>query len=44
MKKIKDYIRDFLEKIEKQNEKTVGKGRLDCCDLNKKKDKKLISK
>lgn len=30
------FIKNFLKKIEEQNNKTFGKSKLDCCDLNKK--------
>ena len=30
------FLKDFLKKIEEQNNKSFGKNKLDCCDLNKK--------
>lgn len=30
------FIKNFLKKIEDQNSKSFGNGKLDCCDLNKK--------
>ncbi|WP_187287439.1 LDCC motif putative metal-binding protein [Gottschalkia acidurici] len=35
MKKIKQFLKNFLKKIEEQNNQSFGTGRLDCCDLNK---------
>lgn len=32
------FINNFLKKIEEQNSKSFGSGKLDCCDLNKSKD------
>lgn len=32
------FIEKFLKKIEDQNKKSFGEGKLDCCDLNKKDD------
>ncbi len=29
------FVKSFLEKLAKENEKSFGTGRLDCCDLNK---------
>lgn len=34
-KRLKKAINDFLEKLAKENEKSFGKGTLDCCQLNK---------
>ncbi len=31
------FIKNWLERLAKQNEKNFGNGRLDCCDLNKSK-------
>lgn len=30
------FLESFLKKIEKQNNESFGKGKLDCCNLNKK--------
>ena len=32
------FLKNFLKKIEEQNNESFGKGKLDCCDLNKKND------
>ena len=32
------FIKDWLERLAKENEKSFGNGRLDCCDLNKPKN------
>ena len=32
------FIMDWLERLAKENEKSFGTGRLDCCDLNKPKN------
>ena len=31
------FLKNFLKKIEEQNNESFGKGKLDCCELNKKK-------
>ncbi len=36
-KKLKEALARYLEKMAKDNEEAFGKGKLDCCDLNKKK-------
>lgn len=36
-KKLKKAINNFLIGMAKENEETYGKGKLDCCNLNKKK-------
>ncbi len=35
-KKIKKAINKYLEEMAKENQKEFGKGRMDCCELNKK--------
>lgn len=35
-KRFKKAINDFLEKMAKENEKNLGNGKLDCCQLNTK--------
>jgi len=35
LKRIKKAIRNFLEKLAKENESSFGKGTLDCCQLNR---------
>ena len=32
------FIKDWLERLAKENEKSFGTERLDCCDLNKPKN------
>lgn len=32
------FIKNWLERLAKENEKSFGSGRLDCCDLNKPKN------
>lgn len=32
------FITNWLDKLAKENEKSFGNGRLDCCDLNKAKN------
>lgn len=34
LKGLKKAINNFLEKLAKENEKSFGKGSLDCCQLN----------
>lgn len=29
------FIKNWLDRLAKENEKSFGSGRLDCCDLNK---------
>jgi hypothetical protein len=29
------FLKNLINKIEKENSKSFGAGRLDCCDLNK---------
>jgi hypothetical protein len=36
LKKIKNAINKYLEDMAKENQKTFGKGRMDCCEINKK--------
>ena len=36
LKKIKEGYMRFLQNLAKENQKTFGDGKLDCCDLNKK--------
>lgn len=36
IKKIKKAINNLLLSMAKQNEEEFGKGRMDCCNLNKK--------
>ncbi|MEL7647621.1 MAG: LDCC motif putative metal-binding protein [Sedimentibacter sp.] len=33
-----NLIKDWLDRLAKENEKSFGNGRLDCCDLNKTKN------
>ncbi|MGB4437867.1 MAG: LDCC motif putative metal-binding protein [Sedimentibacter sp.] len=33
------FIKNWLDRLAKENEKTFGTGRMDCCDLNKPKPK-----
>ncbi|WP_274540101.1 LDCC motif putative metal-binding protein [Clostridium thermosuccinogenes] len=35
LKRIKRAISNLLEKLAKENEKSFGKGTLDCCQLNR---------
>lgn len=32
---MKNIIKNWLEKLAKANEESLGTGRLDCCELNK---------
>lgn len=32
------FIKNWLDRLAKENEKSFGIGRLDCCDLNKPKN------
>ncbi|WP_312811564.1 LDCC motif putative metal-binding protein [Sedimentibacter sp.] len=32
------FIKNWLDRLAKENEKSFGSGRLDCCDLNKQKN------
>jgi len=32
---LKDYFKKAIKKMAKENEKSFGKGKVDCCDLNK---------
>lgn len=32
------FIKNWLERLAKENEKSFGSGRLDCCDLNRPKN------
>ncbi|KOA20387.1 hypothetical protein CLHOM_12060 [Clostridium homopropionicum DSM 5847] len=32
---IKEYFKKSIKKMAQENEKNFGKGKLDCCDLNK---------
>ncbi len=32
---IKNYFNKSIKKMAKENEKSFGNGKLDCCDLNK---------
>lgn len=34
-KRIKKTFHNFIEKLAKENEKSFGKGTLDCCQLNR---------
>jgi hypothetical protein len=36
------FIKNLIKKIEEENNKTFGAGKLDCCDLNK--SKKTMAK
>jgi hypothetical protein len=29
------WLKNFLKRIEESNKKSLGSGKLDCCDLNK---------
>jgi hypothetical protein len=40
LKKIKEYVKNFIENLGKSNESTFGNKALDCCDLNCKKNSK----
>lgn len=40
---MKKFLKNFLKKIEEQNTKSLGGGKLDCCDLNKSENKKINS-
>ena len=33
-----NFIKNWLDRLAKENEKSFGDGRLDCCDLNKPKN------
>lgn len=35
LKRIKRAVNKFLEKLARENEKSFGKGTLDCCQLNR---------
>ncbi len=35
LKRIKKAINRFFDKLAKENEKSFGKGTLDCCQLNR---------
>jgi len=35
LRRIKNAINKFLDKLAKENEKTFGKTSLDCCQLNR---------
>lgn len=35
------FIKDWLDRLAKENEKSFGNDRLDCCDLNKQKNTKM---
>lgn len=39
LKKIKKAINKYLEDLAKENKKLYGSGRMDCCDLNRTKEK-----
>lgn len=32
------FIKNWLNRLAKENEKTFGTGRMDCCDINKPKN------
>lgn len=32
------FIKNWLDRLAEENEKSFGNGRLDCCDLNKSKN------
>ena len=38
LKNLKEKINNYLEKMAEANKKSYGSGKLDCCDLNKKKN------
>lgn len=38
-KKIKKIINKFLEDLAKENKELYGSGRMDCCNLNKTKER-----
>lgn len=40
-KRIKEAINKFLEDLAKENKELYGNGRMDCCNLNKIKDKSI---
>lgn len=35
LKRIKRAVSNFLKKLAEENENTLGKGTLDCCQLNR---------
>lgn len=35
LKRLKKAINNFLERLAKENEKSFGRGSLDCCQLNR---------
>lgn len=35
LKRFKKAVNNFLEKLAEENEKSFGKGSLDCCQLNR---------
>lgn len=35
------FIKNWLDRLAKENEKTFGTGRMDCCDINKPKNTKI---
>lgn len=39
LSKLKDWFRNLVKKIGEANEESLGGKRLDCCDLNTKKNK-----
>lgn len=36
MNKLKEMLKKLIDKIGKENNKSFGNKRIDCCDLNKK--------
>ena len=38
-----NLIQKWLKKLSEENEKSFGTGRMDCCNLNNKKDPKLVA-
>lgn len=38
-----NFIQKWLEKLSEENKKSFGTGRMDCCNLNNKKDPKTIA-
>lgn len=43
-KKIKQAINRYLEELAKENQKSFGSGRMDCCNLNKVNNEKEVKR
>lgn len=39
---MKKFLKNFIKKIAEQNDKTFGNGKLDCCDINKSNNNKMV--